>query len=125
MTKIIVTVRIPGVHKWPNCDIDEVVYLRDYHRHMFHIKAWKPVTHDDRDVEILRFKKEMKDYLREEYYDVEADVCFFGAMSCEMIAKELAEQFELTECEVLEDGENGATYSQFVDLSHQIDMEDF
>ena len=123
MTKIVVTLRVPGVHKYPNCPIEEVSYLGDYHRHMFHIKVEKPVTHDDRDIEILRFKKDIKDYLREEYYDVESDVCFFGNMSCEMIAKELAEQFELNYCEVLEDGENGAVYTQFVDMSPQIDWE--
>ncbi len=120
MTKIIVSIQVPGVHRWANCPIEEVSYLRDYHRHMFHIKCTKLVTHDDRDIEILRFKKEVKDYLREEYYDVDRDVCFFDGMSCEMIAQELAQQFTLKECEVLEDGENGAVFSQYIDTEPKL-----
>ncbi len=120
--KIVVTVRIPGVHRYPNCPIEEVAYLRDYHRHMFHIKVWKTVTHDDRDIEILRFKKTVKDYLREEYFDIESDVCFFGDYSCEMIAKELCEVLSLDSCEVLEDGENGALHVHKV-KGFEIDME--
>jgi hypothetical protein len=35
-------------------------------------------------------------------------MCEFGAMSCEMLATELIDKFELTRCEVSEDNENGA-----------------
>ena len=46
------------------------------------------------------------EYLRTKYYDGE---CLkFVKMSCEMIAKELLEKFDLTKCEVSEDNENGA-----------------
>jgi len=121
MNKIVVNVKVPGVHRWKTCNIEEVMYLQNYHRHMFHIRCVKPVIHGDRDIEIIMFKKHVKDYLREEYFDMDRDVCFFDGMSCEMIAQELAEQFDLTECEVLEDNGNGAIYTQKVDLSPQID----
>ncbi len=111
MTAIIVNIQVPGVHRWLACPIDEVGYLRNYHRHMFHIKCYLKVGHADRDVEIIMFKKKVKDYLREEYFDTDNDVCFFDNMSCEMIAKELYDQFGLEACEVLEDNENGAVYS--------------
>ena len=35
-------------------------------------------------------------------------LCEFGAMSCEMLARELIEEFDLCQCEVNEDNENGA-----------------
>ncbi len=108
MKAIVVSVKIYGLHRWLDCPIHAVRYLRDYHRHEFHIKVWKKVTHNDRDIEIIQFKSAIKNYIREEYYDVESDIVFFGDMSCEMIAEELIDMFKLEACEVLEDGENGA-----------------
>jgi hypothetical protein len=101
-TKVIVTLRVEGVHHWPGCPFDDVAFLKDKHRHIFHIKATKAVTHDDRDVEIIMLKREIEQYLFEAY---EGD---FDTNSCEMIAKDLVTVFKLSSCEVLEDGENGA-----------------
>ncbi len=108
--KIVVTTRIPGVHRWQACPIPEVEYLKNYHRHMFHIKVWKKVEHDDRDVEIIMFKRDVKAFIRENYFDIDHDACFFGDMSCEMIAKMVYHEFSCEAVEVLEDGENGALY---------------
>lgn len=107
-------VKVPGIHNWPGCDIPEVLYLRDPHRHVFHIRANKTVTHDDRDVEIIKLGMDIERYLKDVYAPDRAcdDTCVFGAMSCEMIARELVEKFELQSCEVLEDDENGATVYQ-------------
>ncbi len=108
--EIVVTVQVAGVHRWKDCPIEEVEYLRNYHRHMFHIKVWKHVDHDDRDVEIIMFKRDVKAYIRENYFDIAHDACFFGDMSCEMIAKLIFHEFQCSAVEVLEDGENGAVY---------------
>ena len=105
--EVFVTLQVEGIHCWPECPFDEVDYLRTPHRHMFHIKAQKLVTHSDRDVEFIMLKHRIYEYLRIEY-GTNFDVCLFGSRSCEMIAKELIEEFELTKCEVSEDGENGA-----------------
>jgi len=112
------TVQIEGTHNWPTCPFDEVDYLRVPHRHVFHIKAYKPVTHSDRDVEFIMLKHLIRDYLVNKYGtfirhdEVTSNVyythCEFGAMSCEMIAEELIEKFDLSKCEVNEDNENGA-----------------
>lgn len=113
------TLQVEGIHKWPECPFDEVAYLRDPHRHVFHIKAFKLVTHSDRDVEFIMLKHRIEAYLLTTYgqpivHDTGWEicdnkrVCVFGAMSCEMIAKELITQFDLTRCEVSEDNENGA-----------------
>lgn len=97
------TVQFEGIHCWPNCPIEEVAYLRSPHRHMFHIKAWKQVFHNDRDVEFIWLKHRITEYLQQKYPDHQ-----LGAKSCEMLAEELIVQFDLSACEVNEDGENGA-----------------
>lgn len=113
-TKVVVSLQVEGVHCWADCPIEDVLFLRDPHRHMFHIKATKVVSHDDRDVEIIMLKRAMKHNLLVLYSDKTKaalsieEPLFFGTMSCEMIARHLLEKFELSSCEVLEDGENGA-----------------
>lgn len=113
--EVFCTLRVEGIHFWPDCPIEEVSYLRDPHRHLFGIKAFKKVTHDDRDVEFIWFKHEIQEYLMDKYVDTSFRLCVFGAMSCEMLANELIDKFDLTRCEVDEDGENGAivTVPQF------------
>lgn len=105
--EVFCTLQVEGTHNWPNCPFDEVAYLRDTHRHVFHIKAYKLVTHSDRDVEFIMLKHKIQDYLIDTYY-TEPNLCVFGAKSCEMIAEELINRFDLSRCEVSEDGENGA-----------------
>jgi hypothetical protein len=105
-TEVFCTLQIEGTHCWPECPHDEVAYLRDPHRHIFLIKAYKKVTHDDRDVEFIMLKHTIQEYMEVKYFT--ESLCNFGAKSCEMIAEELIEQFELSRCEVSEDGENGA-----------------
>jgi len=108
-TTVFCTTQLDGTHNWPECPFDEVAYLRDPHRHMFHIKATKIVTHTDRDTEFIMLKHQVIEYLRNKYYNNLMHCYEFGAMSCEMIASELFVEFGLIECEVSEDGENGAT----------------
>lgn len=104
---IVVKFQVEGTHCWPECPIDEVKFLRDPHRHMFHIQATKKVGHNDRDVEIIKLKREMQQFLLSCYGD-EVGTCDFGRMSCEDIAELLIEDFKLHSCQVLEDNENGA-----------------
>lgn len=113
-TTIIVNLQIEGLHKWENAakEVPSVAYLADTHRHMFHITAEKVVNHDDRDVEIIMFKKHMTNSIMTKYRNtLEPDwrsVADFGSKSCEMLAKEFMELFDLHSCQVLEDGENGS-----------------
>lgn len=101
-TNIIINLQHEAVHQWSGCDLEEVLFLKFPHRHIFHICCKKEVTHDDRDVEIILLKRKVKKYLEDMYPKT------FGDMSCEMIAKELVNIFELEYCSVLEDNENGA-----------------
>jgi hypothetical protein len=102
-TEVFVTTQFEAIHNWPGCPFDEVAYLRDPHRHVFHIKAYKKVNHDDRDVEFIMLKHAINNYLITKY-----PLRLFGAKSCEMLARELIEVFQLSKCEVSEDNENGA-----------------
>lgn len=99
---------VDGIHRWEDCPIEEVKFLRDDHRHMFHIKAYKGVSHSDRDVEFIWLKHEITEYLRLRFWDNQKRSHYFGKRSCEMIAEELIKRFDLCKCEVNEDGESGA-----------------
>ena len=108
-TNIIVNLQVEGFHNWPDAP-SEVAFLRAPHRHIFHICCKKHVTHNDRDIEIILFKRKVLKYLLDKYLlaGIDVNVCNFNTMSCEMIATELTNQFNLEYCSVLEDGENGA-----------------
>lgn len=107
LTVVYCTVFFEGIHCWPTCPFEEVKYLRDPHRHIFHIKAFKQVFHDDRDVEFIMLKHKVEDYLKVTFPQGQ-----MGATSCEMLGRDLMEQFDLIEVDVSEDGENGAFISK-------------
>ena len=107
-TEVYCTLQVEGLHHWPECPYAEVSYLQSLHRHLFHIKAYKKVTHDNRDVEFIVLKHRIEEYLYETYLNDFLNVLDFKNMSCEMIAKKLISKFDLSRCEVSEDGENGA-----------------
>lgn len=109
-TSIVITLQVEGLHNWPEARtaIPEMGFLSDLHRHIFHIKAVKKVNHNDRDVEIIMFKREVQDYFKRNFFNEDLQICNFGSRSCEMLAQDLMEAYDLDQCEVLEDNENGA-----------------
>lgn len=109
-TTVYCSIQFEALHSWPDCDIQEVNFLKYPHRHIFHIKAYKKVTHDDRDVEFIVLKRDIQKYLQKTYPDNN-----FQHRSCEMIARELIEKFNLTACDVSEDNENGC----FLELENE------
>lgn len=111
ITEVFCTLQFEGIHCWPNCPIEEVSYLRSPHRHIFHVKAYKQVFHDDRDVEFIWLKHRIQEFLNnwlQHSTHTTAPVYDLGPMSCEMIANKLIDEFNLSRCEVSEDNENGA-----------------
>jgi hypothetical protein len=126
-TEVYCTLQLEGFHNWENCPIDEVDFLRSPHRHMFHFKCWVDVSHDDRDVEFIMLKRRVQTYLFDRYGEtiefehflmtVKSSYSWlvFNSMSCEMIARDLMEAFNLSKCEVNEDGENGAVLTYTVE----------
>lgn len=100
---VVVSFQFAGIHFWPDAPENAESYLRHPHRHLFHVKAWKPVSHAEREVEIIALKKEMQAYVDQRWGDGTPRVD-----SCETIAMHLLRRFGLERCQVLEDGENGA-----------------
>ena len=107
-TFVVPRTKVEGLHRWDGCDIDEVGYLTLNHRHMFHISATIAVKHHDRDVEFIRLAHQIHSYLTDKYWSNQYQCAMFESMSCEMLANELIDKFDLTACEVNEDGEGGA-----------------
>jgi len=103
-----VSFRFEGFHRWPEAP-PEVAFLRTRHRHVFHVKAWKSVKHDDRDVEFILLKREVEGFCQaRSQYEKEHGPNDITNWSCEKWARTLIEEFYLDGCEVSEDGENGA-----------------
>ncbi len=96
-----------GFHKYINAP-DEVQYLKNKHRHIFHLKVWIEVFHNDREIEFHMFKTFIKKSIKDDDFDF---------MSCEMISNQLYEKINETypgrklQIEVSEDNENGSLIS--------------
>lgn len=102
MKLVFAKVLFEATHNWPNCNIEEVAYLANEHRHIFHITAYVEVNHEDRDVEFIVLKHQIQNFLQERYPDAK-----LGSTSCETLATILITYFSLSKCIVSEDGENG------------------
>jgi hypothetical protein len=104
-----------GIHCYPGADTNlglatndgyDVKFLAYPHRHIFHFQVWISVTHSDRDIEFIQFKR----WLEKLYLENTLELNF---KSCEMIAEDLHEKIIVKYpdreiwIEVSEDGENG------------------
>jgi hypothetical protein len=111
-----VTFRKEGIHKYPAALTDpslatgdeyDVSFLGYPHRHIFHFRVWIGVTHNDRDIEFIQFKR----WLENLYKDGTMTLDY---KSCEMMSDELygiiTQKYPDREIwiEVSEDGENGS-----------------
>lgn len=106
--KIWVTHRFPAYHRWKEAP-GEVKFLRNSHRHMFHVKLTIGVNHDDRDLEFFMLQKNLEMFCLATLKN-QSDIG-----SCEMIAERISLWARLEypkrsfyQVEVSEDGENGA-----------------
>tara|TARA_A100001201_G_scaffold112001_1_gene95951 strand:- start:30 stop:377 length:348 start_codon:yes stop_codon:yes gene_type:complete len=109
-TNVIAKLEVEGLHNWPAAQsvFPEVGFLANMHRHKWFITAKKKVNHDDRDVEFIMFKRDIEEWLKTTYYNTLSRTHEFGAKSCEMLAKEIMEEFDCVYVSVFEDNENGA-----------------
>jgi hypothetical protein len=111
-----VTFRKEGMHRYPAAATDptlatgdeyDVSFLANEHRHIFHFRVWIGVTHNDRDIEFIQFKR----WLENLYKD---STLTLDHKSCEMMSDELydmiSQKYPSREIwiEVSEDGENGS-----------------
>jgi len=101
-TMVYCTLAFEGFHRWKDAQ-GEVKFLSYPHRHKFHVKAWKLVTHNDRQVEFITLQRQVLEFcLKHASQGPTIDY------SCETWAEHLMDKFDLERCEVSEDGENGA-----------------
>ncbi len=107
MFAIVINTSFSAVHCWPDCPIKEVAFLKDPHRHVFHVRMKKKVHHDNREVEFIDFKHKVEEWLICNWDKKDLNV-----MSCEMMAKRLADTFDCFYVRVMEDGENGSEYTR-------------
>lgn len=98
---------IIGSHYWPDAPA-KYAYLKNEHRHVFHIRCWFDVKHNDRDIEINDMQDIIKDSITQQFENLGAMGVCFGGMSCEDIATFCIDEFGCVACEVLEDGYGGA-----------------
>ena len=111
-----VTFRKEGIHKYPSAledpnlatgDEYDVSFLGYPHRHIFHFKVGITVTHNDRDIEFIQFKRWLEKLYEEKTLELDYK-------SCEMMADDLYEKISEkhpgreVHIDVSEDGENGA-----------------
>ena len=100
-----VTTQFEGFHKYPAAP-DEVAFLRDRHRHIFKVKVWVEVEHNERDVEFILFKRDVESIIS---YGVTFEL---DNKSCESIADYIQARLFMKyarkmRIEISEDGENG------------------
>lgn len=108
---IFITFQKEGIHSYPdaliNPALSDVSFLGHPHRHIFHFRVWISVTHSDRDIEFIQFKR----WLESLYNDATLQL---NHKSCEMISDEvydvISQKYPNREVwiEVSEDGENGS-----------------
>jgi hypothetical protein len=111
-----VTFQKEGIHCYPAAaddpnlatgGWDDVSFLGVPHRHIFHFRVAIKVTHNDRDIEFIQFKRWL-----ERLYSLE--VLSLDYKSCEMMADDLFDNISEKyperdiKIEISEDGENGA-----------------
>lgn len=94
---------IEGFHRWPDAP-EKVDFLRERHRHVFHIRCYFEVDHWDREIELIMKQWEIDEYLHHIY----GMPCEFDNLSCEKIAEILMDKMGACMVEVLEDGDGGA-----------------
>lgn len=111
MQMIVINTQFEGFHKYPQAP-EEVSFLKDLHRHIFHVEVQIEVFHDDRELEIIMVKRALTKFLLQ---TVE-----LGITSCEMLCKWVQDWVKSTyptpasqyarvvHVKVMEDGENGA-----------------
>lgn len=106
-SEIVVRFTAEGWHCWPQAP-DRRAYLRQSHRHLFHVEARLQVLHNDREVEF----HDLLDFCRENFPSGD-----LGSRSCEMLASGLLDKIKdrhagrSVSVGVFEDGEVGAVVS--------------
>ena len=106
-TSIFCRTTFEAFHRWPDAP-PEVEFLRDRHRHLFHVELRIEVTHDDREVEFLLLQNALKEWIQETLANEDT-----STWSCESWCRATMQvawfdSYFASYVSVSEDGENGA-----------------
>ena len=105
-----VTFQKEGIHCYPAAaedpNLEDVKFLANPHRHVFHFRVRIRVSHNDRDIEFIQFKR----WLESLYVGGTLQLDY---KSCEMLAEDLIDIIHARYnrdivVSVFEDNENGA-----------------
>lgn len=101
-----------GYHQWSEAP-KEVDFLKDNHRHRFHVRLSIQVNTDDRDIEFFMLQRQLKKFCDKVFEEKH------NLGSCEMIGKKILNHFmdfypdRSIMVDVSEDGENGSQVKNF------------
>lgn len=106
MMLIVVKTQFEAYHAWPGCPFEEVSFLKNTHRHIFHVVIKWEVWHEDRELEFFILKKAVDQFIRQEWEGKD-----LGGTSCETLCLSISKQFpKACFISVYEDNENGVEY---------------
>lgn len=114
---IFVTFQREGIHKYPAAleDINlktedeyDVSFLGYPHRHIFHFRVGIQVSHNDREIEFIQFKRYLENLYGNGVIELDNQSC---EMICDGLYEHIASRYPERDIEITvsEDGENGAT----------------
>ena len=111
---VVVTNNFKGYHKYSEAPRN-VAFLKDVHRHVFHVKTTIEVYHNERDIEFFQFQSHIEHFVKHRYYrafDEYIEGIYIN--SCESLAEAILANLHAiypgrhARVEVWEDNENGA-----------------
>ena len=106
--QVITANQIEGFHNWPDAP-SEFIYLAARHRHMFHVRCWWEISHNNREIEINNAQQIIERDLNIAF----GKPCEFQGMSCEDICEHLLSSYpQIEKVEVTEDGYGGASLTR-------------
>lgn len=112
-TVVITKARFVGFHRWPEAP-DEVAFLRDLHRHEFHVEVSLETKHDNRELEFFTVKNwllenPLKDLNLIRHDGTDKRTNWSCEQMAEYIGNKLREEYgsRWMQVGVYEDGENG------------------
>lgn len=100
-TKIWITAQFVGYHRWVDAPTS-VEFLRNFHRHMLHVRVEYKVSHKNRALEFFEMKQRLETFLAVNL------IGRFTELSCEQMAELILKGVQADSVTVSEDGENGA-----------------
>ena len=112
--KIFVTFEIEGIHRHNEQQLtEEYIFLSNRHRHVFHVKVFVDVFHDDREIEFIKLKEDIVKIYQNQPIEFDNNT---AEIIAKMIFQTIREKFEVLrgrKCTVVvsEDGENGGVYN--------------